>query len=106
MATRVASAALGQQKHVWWSADMAAAEYYGLPLTKTGRDRSAARVLMNPSVGDVRDEPLPDVAVLSKPEVYDQAGTLRSVLGEHGFKVSRQLQAFSIWERTRQEGDR
>lgn len=99
-AAGLAKTALGEQRRVWWSADTAAAAYYGLPLTKTAGNWSAARVLMNPSLVDVQDESLPDLALLSKPDVYDRNGALRRVLDAHGFRVTRELPAFSVLEKS------
>lgn len=102
-AALLAKRALGEHRYVWWSADAGAARYYGLPLTHDGGDRSAARVLMNPTVAEVEAASLPDVALLSKWDLYDRTGALRRVLDEHGFTVSRELTAFSVWERKRHE---
>jgi hypothetical protein len=98
-AAYVAKAALDEGRSVWWSADTGAAIYYGVPLTRT-EDRSAARALLNRTPAEVRAAALPDIALMSKPDIYDRSGSIAEVLQEHGYSVTRELQAFSLWERT------
>jgi hypothetical protein len=98
-AAALAQRALVDNKQVWWNADTAAARYYGVPLTKSAGNGTAARVFMNPDLLAMSKEPLPDLALLTKADVYDQTGAIRKVLETNDFRVTRELQAFSVWER-------
>ena len=96
-AARIARRALVQESRVWWSADDAAAAYYGVPIGKSA-EGNATRV-----AGLTRlylDElPDPDVIVASKPDIYDPADELGSFLRAHAFNPVQRLPAFTIWRK-------
>ncbi len=96
-AASIARRALAQEDKVWWSADDAAAAYYGVPIGKSA-EGSATRV-----AGLTRlylDElPDPDVIIASKPDIYDPADELGSFLRRHAFNPVQRLPAFTIWRK-------
>ena len=96
-AARLARAALAQGASVWWSADNAAATYYGLPLGESGG--SAARPIVVQSPAQLAGLPLPDLVAASKPDLYDPAGQLAEFLRAHDFIPVRDLPAFTIWRK-------
>lgn len=96
-AAAIATTALKANKTVWWSADLAAARYYGL---STGANEGpAALPLIGPGAADLRAAPPPDIVVASKPDIYDPQGALGEFLRARGYVVAERLPAFAIWRR-------
>ena len=101
---------------VWWAADMAGANYYGVfpaeNSVKTNGWKGAIRrvtpypdfqpasaiFIMNASLEELASLPKPDVIILSKADIYDGAGALREWMGINGFYISRFLPAFTVWK--------
>jgi hypothetical protein len=115
-AASLAKEALAEKRTVWWAADMFGAGYYGLavddvcgaggpaadlpPWPPTAK-RAPGRALLIVNLGreDLDRLPLPDLVVLSKPDIYDNGGSLKAWVEAAGFKLSRTLPAFTTWER-------
>ena len=96
-AAAVARQALAEGRRVWWAADQRTGEYYGLSF-----DRQPGLVLwVNPEAEALAAEPQPDVAVLSKPDVYDNSGAMKGYLSSHGFAPKAVFTAFTVFEKRR-----
>ncbi len=89
-AAAIAREALVSGQRVCWLADVSTGLYYHVPF---GSPRLATSLnLPGPN-------PPPDVVILSKPDIYDASGAVRSYLAAEDFKVTRALPAFQIWTR-------
>lgn len=100
---------------VWWAANKAAANYYGLsPIEGTSTTShsidspalshavqsgsSSTFFSINQDVNYFESLPKADIVVLSKSDIYDRFGALQAWLRQHGYAVNRQFPAFTIWE--------
>ncbi len=92
-----AGAAHGQS--VWWNADQSGAIYYQVPLV-TGGVASAGQVLwlVNPSSATLAAAGLPDLIIVSRPDVYDTLGVLPEFLRRENYQLATHLTAFQIWQ--------
>ncbi len=113
-AAEVARAALQTGDHLWWLAAPKALDYYGLrdlvpesnyaedltsPLQttpggvlRTGFDVS---LLLNPEFAPAD---LPDLMLISRPSDYDPAGVVRKFLTRAGYRVTKRLHIFEVYE--------
>ena len=88
-------------------ADTEAAGYYGLPVsTEAGLQQAAiyptaaADSMLTTTATRPYDRlPLPDVIVLSKPEIYDPRGDVRAVINQGHYHCTGSVQAFEIFEK-------
>jgi hypothetical protein len=96
-AATVATNALQAGKTVWWSADICTAEYYGVPLAGSPSVAGKVFVAVSPSKGDLSDLPLPNLVLLSKPDVYDSQGALGEFLSTNAYRKAMSFPAFSGW---------
>jgi len=98
-AARIAREAVETGREVWWLADPAGAEYYGLELREGGRSEKAghdaARRIVNP---EHLPAPLPDLVVYGRRDVYDNQAVVAKMLAA-GYRPTRELQGFSLWEK-------
>lgn len=97
-ASRIAAAALAENKEVWWAADPAAAYIYLTPVAMQevpGR----AWAMQAPAWDDIRFKFPPRVIVISKPDIYDPQGAVARYATENRFVPALQLQAFTILAR-------
>ena len=94
-AAGLAQSAIARGETVWWAADTAAASYYGLQLNS-----SNPIAVANPNQTELNSRPTPDLVVLSKPDIYDAGGELKSYLQNHNFRVTRTFAAFVIFQPT------
>jgi len=83
---------------VWWVADTTGGIYYGLPLETPQRQKSG-RILFAMNKSSMTSPP-PDVVVISRPDNFDSAGTVSSLLKSGMYAKTQTLQAFEIWEKT------
>jgi hypothetical protein len=84
-------------RNVWWAADPEAAAYYGLAVsTGTPQPGKAAYLFVTMPK---RSVPMPDLIVMSKPDVYDPAGQVDRLIGAHHFRRTQSFKGFTIWER-------
>jgi len=94
---------------VWWAADPAAANFYGVfpsvgtpapsDLQNSSPATSSVYFANNRSAEYLSGLPKADVAILSKVDIYDPNGTLRAWMTANGFAVTRTFPAFTIWEK-------
>jgi MFS family permease len=91
---------------VWWAADPSAASYYGLQvLSGTGVTRlhpQASKVYLVSIMSSAERDllPRPHLIVISKPDSYDTAGTLRSFIVANNYELIGKSAAFSIFRGT------
>ncbi len=97
-AAEIAKSGIAAQEKVWWSADTSAAAYYRLPLSRVSEPGAALLVAPSPAV--LAAQPMPDLVLASKPDIYDPSDALGRFLREHAF-TSDELPAFKIWRRPR-----
>jgi hypothetical protein len=100
-AAAIAQAAVSAGQHVWWCADEIGGRFYGLALPPrlTMDGPGKARLLLNPSAADLAGKPSPDLLVLSKVDLYDNAGALRDYLKQEGYRQTQTLPAFTFWRK-------
>ncbi len=92
-AAHAAQTALSQGRSVWWIAAPEGADYYGVPLTLTGREAGRAFCPLvhtgRPQGDEVSGNPLqlptPDFLILSRPEAFDASGAVRSVIQNRSY---------------------
>ncbi|MFZ4778534.1 MAG: hypothetical protein ACOYM3_24450 [Terrimicrobiaceae bacterium] len=108
-ASSVARAALADGQVVWWAADPAASNYYGVfpsvgtssptDLRNSPPATSPVFFANNRDGGYLAGLPKADVVVLSKTDIYDATGALRDWMKGNRFTVTKTFPAFTIWER-------
>lgn len=89
---------------VWWAADRAGANYYGLdpslPSSAIPFSESGRVIFANNREKNLLDQlPEPDLIILSKEDVYDKTGDLRLFIQEMGFQKSFSAAAFTFWHK-------
>jgi len=89
---------------VWWAADRAGANYYGLdpslPSSAIPFSESGRVIFANNREKNLLDQlPEPDLIILSKEDVYDKTGDLRLFIQEKGFQKSFSAAAFTFWHK-------
>lgn len=95
-ASAYARAALAAGRSVWWSAGGYSADYYGVPLAESAPEPGKAYLAWL-GRADIAALPVPDVIVLSKPDIHDAAGRLRKIITDHQFAPAAQYAGFTIW---------
>jgi hypothetical protein len=95
-AASVAKDAVHAKKAVWWAADPAAANFYGVFPVHAG-EAGSVFFANSRDVDYLSRLPAPDVVLFSKTDIYDKHGSLAAYLSEHGYKVSRTFPAFTVW---------
>lgn len=95
-AAAFAARALAEQKDVWWVAGGYSAHYYGVPLAEKQPESGKVFLVWFPAV-DLAALPLPDVVILSKPDVHDPTGSVRKIISENHFAPAVTYQGFTIW---------
>lgn len=89
--------ALRQNQVVWWNGSTEGAWYYEVPLDMEGKEKNSAVPISNPSAESIARLKKPDVVVVSKPDLFDSAGTLADYLARNHYRVSAEFPAFTIW---------
>jgi hypothetical protein len=97
-ASRMAAAALGSGKNVWWVADPNTARYYGV--RAPGNEAGAGGIWFSyENEGDPQNKPAPDLIFVSKPDIYDSRKMIRSYIEQHAYQPSDRVAAFQIYAR-------
>ena len=86
-----------QGRLVWWVADHSGGLYYGLPFG-AGLEQKPGEIVFAMNQASLSD-PLPDVIVISRPDTFDNSGTVTKLLTSGKYVRQQSLQAFGIWER-------
>jgi hypothetical protein len=91
-----AQAALDQGKSIWWCANPQGGHYYGLQISPDGEDRNA-KFVRSPSREELSHVRLPDVVLLTRPDVYDEGHDLLPFLIERRWVSSASARGFVTW---------
>ncbi len=99
-ATAMARTAVQEGKTVWWAAAREPAEYYGVVFCEAHRSEKRACVILtdNPEKKELDGLPEPGAIFISKPELHDTTGAVRSYVEEHRFRLKHRLMAFEVFE--------
>ena len=99
-AARIARTAAHKGKIAWWAAAHETAEYYGVVFCGVDADDQRACVVPtdNREKRGLENLPEPDVILISKPELYDRTGAVRSYVEEHRFRLKYRPMAFEVFE--------
>jgi hypothetical protein len=95
----IAQAALAAGRTVWWNALVNGAIYYEVPLTPAGADHPGARAMLNPLRETLATAETPDLIIASRPDVFDQTGSLAEYLAQQHYRLVSNPTAFKIWMR-------
>ncbi len=98
-AAKLALHAMESGRRVWWAADIAGARFYGLFPAELGQDGQAF-VANRRDVAFLAELPPADLVILSKEDIYDPEGHLRSMLQVRGFTVTLRFPAMTVYEHT------
>ena len=99
-ASAFAKATIASGGTVWWVADKAGAEYYGLPVGVPDQ-----KVMFDPKVAvnlvgfnDTMRAALqsPTIVILSKEDIYDPQGYLQSWMAAHHYSISHRFTSFTV----------
>jgi hypothetical protein len=85
--------------NVWWAGSWHCGAYYGLPISE-GISNSLHLILAHDLIGEkLISHPSPKIIILSRPDIYDNSGSLQEWLKSHGYLLSDKLQSFSVYSR-------
>jgi hypothetical protein len=93
-AAQIAQLALDEQKSVWWVAGVLPAQYYHLDCALL---RPEAGKVFFPQSAEIQNFPAPDVIILSKPDIFDDRGTVQGLIRQNHYHLEKVLQSFVIW---------
>ncbi len=85
---------LEDNKEVWWSADRETARYYGVAFRDPERPGPGAFYASGSSRGMLNTQPLPDLILMSKPDVFDPSGTLAGYVADNQYRREQRFNAF------------
>jgi len=95
-AVRFTKQTLVEGKSVWWLASGYPAIYYDLDVAfnqpQPGKPFCPLR-----SPLDLHTLPLPDVVVISKPDLHDPDGAVQKIIAENHYGIATRYQSFTIW---------
>jgi hypothetical protein len=97
-AAATAVSAVRAGRDVWWSANPEAAAYYGLAVSRTPQ-RGKATLLALATAERIATLPVPEMVIISKPDVYDPAGEVVRLITANRFRPTQRFKAFTVWER-------
>lgn len=98
-AAAAANTALKAGKTVWWCADACGADYYKVALANVPMVPGKAFYPIRLDPEKAAGLPQPDLVILSKPNVFDQGGTVQHLLGAGAYRKTDSFPAFTIWEK-------
>lgn len=90
-AAQIAKSSLENGKTIWWAADSATANYYGLEF-----DEKLINIL-GFSKSDLQNAPASSLVLLSKADIYDSNRFISDFLAKEDLKTSSFLKAFSVY---------
>jgi hypothetical protein len=93
-AAAAATQTLAQGKTVWWCAARAGALYYHVPVSTTDTPGAVRWTYGVPA----HFTKLPDMIVLTKPDLGDPNGSIATFVAAHHYHIDRTLQSFTIWK--------
>ena len=92
-ASQIAKSSLESGKTIWWAADSATANYYGLEFSEKVIN------VMGLSAEELQILPVPDIILVSKKDIYDPQNAISSFLSERSYTTSYPA-AFSIYKKS------
>jgi len=90
-AAQIAKSSLENGKTIWWAADSATANYYGLKF-----DEKLINIF-GLSKSDLQNAPAPSLVLLSKVDIYDSNRFISDYLAKNFFTNTKKIKAFSIY---------
>lgn len=90
-ATQIAKSSLEYGKTIWWAADTATANYYGLKFSEKVIN------VMSFSKSDLQNSEIPGLVFLSKLDIYDPNRLISIFLDKNNFISTKKIKAFSIY---------
>lgn len=85
-------------KTIWWVASNPAGTYYRLPLTRENKPEGPVVLVRDPTTELALALPQPSFVFLSRPDLYDERGTVAAMLKREGFVRIQTLRSFTIWQ--------
>ena len=92
-AAQIANNGFEDRKTIWWAADSATANYYGLEFNEKVIN------VMGLSAEELHSLPTPDIVLVSKKDIYDPQSAVSSFLSERSYTTSY-ASAFSIYKKS------
>jgi hypothetical protein len=92
-ATQIANKGFEDRKTIWWAADSATANYYGLEFNENVIN------VMGLSAEELHSLPIPDIVLVSKKDIYDSKNAISSFLSERSYTTGYAA-AFSIYQKS------
>ncbi len=89
-AAQIAKSSLEDGKTIWWAADTATANYYGLEFSEKVIN------VMGFSKSDLQNSDIPGLVFLSKMDIYDPNQLISNFLDKNNFISTQNIKAFSI----------
>jgi len=93
-AAQIAQRALDGKKSVWWVAGLLPARYYHLDCTLSHPETGKA---FCPQSSEIQNLPAPDVIILSKPDIFDEPGSIQDLIRQNHYHPAETLKSFVIW---------
>lgn len=90
-AAQIAKSSLEDGKTIWWAADSATANYYGLEFSEKVIN------VMGVSKSDLQNADAPSLVFLSKLDIYDSNQFISDFLAENNLRTTQIIRAFSIY---------
>jgi len=92
-AAQIAKSCLEDEKTIWWAADSATANYYGLEFSEKVIN------VMGLSAEELHSLPTPDIVIVSKKDIYDPQNAISSFFSERSYTTSYAA-AFSFYQKS------
>ena len=90
-AAQIAKSSLEDGKTIWWAADTATANYYGLEFSEKVIN------VVGFSTSDLQNTDIPSLVFLSKLDIYDSNLFISSFLNKNNFMNTKNIKAFSFY---------
>jgi len=90
-AAQIAKSGLENGKTIWWAADSATANYYGLEFSEKVIN------VVSFSKSDLQNADTPSLVFLSKLDIYDSNQLISVFLDKNNFMVTKNIKAFSFY---------
>jgi uncharacterized membrane protein len=91
-AAQIAKSSHEDGKTIWWAADSATANYYGLEFSEKVIN------VIRLSAEELKNIPMPDIVLVSKKDIYDPQNAISSFLSEQSY-AKNSAAAFSIYQK-------
>jgi hypothetical protein len=90
-AAQIAKSSQEDEKTIWWAADTATANYYGLEFSEKVIN------VVGLSAEELQNIPIPDIVLVSKSDIYDSNCFITDFLVDKNLASVRKIKAFSIY---------